>query len=381
LWFPAPASFTGEDQVELHLHGGPAVIHGVSQALLGLDLRPAEPGEFTRRAFEKGRLDLAEAEAVADLVDAETEAQKAQALAQLGGGLTRRHQAWRNALLQASAMLEADIDFPDDELPSGLEDQARRVLQALLLELDAAISDHRGEQVRDGYRIALLGAPNAGKSSLLNAMIGRDAAIVTEVPGTTRDVIEASLTLGGFRVLLADTAGLRTSEDRIEIEGMRRAQAWATDASLRLLVIDQSAGGEGWSAGADLLKPGDILVLNKLDRPADGEHAARHWAAAHDVEVVACQADIGAIDALVERIRDKVVTSLGGSDVPAVTRARHRKLLVEAADCLRRGLGSGRGERLTEDVRLASRSLSQLVGEIGSEDVLDQVFGAFCIGK
>ncbi|MHB8287128.1 MAG: tRNA uridine-5-carboxymethylaminomethyl(34) synthesis GTPase MnmE [Caulobacteraceae bacterium] len=380
LWFPAPASFTGEDQVELHLHGGSAVIQGVTQALINLGLRPAEPGEFTRRAFEKGRLDLAEAEAIADLVDAETEAQKAQALAQLGGGLSRRQAHWRSTLVQASAMLEADIDFPDEEIPSGLEDQARALLETLVIDLEAAITDHRGEQVRDGYRVALLGAPNAGKSSLLNALVGRDAAIVTDIAGTTRDVIEVSLTVEGFRVILADTAGLREAQDRIEIEGIRRAEAWAAGASLRMLVVDQSAGGADWKTGAALMRAGDVVVLNKMDQPSASENV-RVWALEQGFDTVACQADAGGIYQVSAILSSKVVTALRGVEFPAATRARHRVLLVEAAGALRRGLMTGWAERLTEDVRLASRLLAQLVGEIGSEDILDAVFGAFCIGK
>ncbi len=380
LWFPAPASFTGEDQTELHLHGGLAVIQGVTQALIELGLRPAEPGEFTRRAFEKGRLDLAEAEAIADLVDAETEAQKTQALTQLSGGLSRRQAHWRSILVQASAMLEADIDFPDEEIPSSLEDQARQLLEPLLVDLEAAITDHRGEQVRDGYRVALLGAPNAGKSSLFNALIGRDAAIVTDIAGTTRDIIEVGLTIEGFRVILADTAGLREAQDRIEIEGIRRAESWAAGASLRMLVVDQSAAAADWMAGAALMQAGDVVVLNKMDKLSVHE-GVRAWASEKGFASVACQADAASIAQVSAMLSSKVVAALHGAEFPAATRARHRSLLVEAAGALRRGLATGRAERLTEDVRLASRALAQLIGEIGSEDILDAVFGAFCIGK
>ncbi|RYE95711.1 MAG: GTP-binding protein, partial [Oxalobacteraceae bacterium] len=234
-----PASYTGEDSAELHLHGGTAVVEAALAALSSQGLRPAEPGEFTRRAFENGKLDLAQAEAVADLVDAETVGQARQALAQLGGALSRRHEHWRGQLIEALAMLEAHVDFPDEELPSDLASRAAPPLLALRAELASAIEDgRRGQDIRDGYRIALIGPPNAGKSSLLNALIGRDAAIVTATPGTTRDVVEAPMIIAGYRVLMADTAGLRETSDEIEAEGVRRARKWAETASLRLWISD-----------------------------------------------------------------------------------------------------------------------------------------------
>ena len=208
LWFSDQAGFTGEDAAELQLHGGPAVVEAVMEALAGLGLRIAEPGEFSRRAFENGRMDLAGAEAVADLIDAETAAQRRQALAQFGGALSDRYERWRAALVEALAWLEAEIDFPDEDLPDALSRRAGGPLASLSLEIEAALGDLRGQRVREGLRVALIGPPNAGKSSLINALSGRDAAIVTNIPGTTRDVIEVSVVISGFKVLLADTAGL-----------------------------------------------------------------------------------------------------------------------------------------------------------------------------
>ncbi|PHY13655.1 tRNA uridine-5-carboxymethylaminomethyl(34) synthesis GTPase MnmE, partial [Caulobacter sp. B11] len=233
LWFEAPASYTGEDSAEFHVHGGRAVVAAVLEALAAQGLRMAEPGEFTRRAFENGKLDLAQAEGVADLIDAETDAQRRQALGQLGGALGQRYDRWRDLLIHALAMLEAAVDFPDEELPEDVAERARPGLRALLSEIDEALADAvRGRKVREGYRIALVGAPNAGKSTLLNGLAERDAAIVTATPGTTRDIIEVPLVLGGYKVLVADTAGLRVTEDSIEAEGVRRARAWAAEADL-----------------------------------------------------------------------------------------------------------------------------------------------------
>ena len=231
LWFPAPASFTGEDSAELHLHGGRASVEAVTAALAGHGLRLAEPGEFTRRAFQNGKLDLTQAEAIADLVDAETDGQRRQALGQLEGGLSARYADWRTRLIQALARLEAAVDFPDEDLPDALSAEVGRRVAELADELEAALlDDGRGERVREGFRVALVGAPNAGKSSLLNRLAGREAAIVTDVAGTTRDVIEVPAVIEGFKVLFADTAGLRDSTDPIEAEGVRRARAWAAAA-------------------------------------------------------------------------------------------------------------------------------------------------------
>jgi len=378
LWFEGPASYTGEDAAEFHIHGGPAVIESLTDALLALGLRPADPGEFTRRAFERGKLDLAQAEGVADLIDAQTKAQAKQALAQLGGALSERHEAWRSRLIEALALLEANVDFPDEDLPSDLADKASPPLKALIADLDAAVLEgDRGRLVREGFRIALIGAPNAGKSSLLNALAGRDAAIVTDIAGTTRDVVEVPMDIAGYRALLADTAGIRASDDPIEQEGVRRARAWAEDADLRLWVIDGSASGEAWREAMDLTKPTDIPILAKADLPigADGE------AAAGALPVSAATGE--GMLALREAIEGKIIAALAGSEFPAVTRARHAALLKDALSHLTRALVALRQspELAAEDVRLAARALGRVTGRIDPEDVLDQVFAKFCIGK
>lgn len=381
IWTPGPGSYTGEDAAELHLHGGPAIVEGVIQALHDLGLRLAEPGEFTRRAFENGKLDLAQAEAVADLVDAETQGQARQALGQLGGALSQRYEAWRGQLVQALAMLEAAVDFPDEELPADVADRARPPLQALLAEISEALADEgRGRRVREGFRVALIGAPNAGKSSLLNALAGRDAAIVTATPGTTRDVIEIPMVLGGYKVLLADTAGVRDTEEAIEAEGVRRARAWAEGADLRLWAVDQSASGD-WRQAYGLARPGDLLLLTKADLPP-GADRSDVLAVGLDSLVVSTLAAVD-IQKVREALEQRVVSALGSGEAPLATRIRHGESLREAQLRLSRALDALEPavELAAEDVRLAARALARVTGRIGAEDILDVVFSSFCIGK
>lgn len=370
LWFPAPASYTGEDVAELHLHGGRAVVEGVLSALESLGLRPAEPGEFTRRAFENGRMDLAQAEAVADLIDAESAAQARQALGQLDGALSAVYAGFRTDLLRALALVEAEIDFPDEEVPDNLAQTAGPVLESLAGDLRRALTDaDRGERVREGYRIVLIGETNAGKSSLFNALVAREAAIVTPIPGTTRDVLDAQLVIGGYAVTLSDTAGLREGEDPVEAEGVRRARARAAAADLRLWV---RAPGDPEGEAAALVTPGDLTVWTKADlSPAGGEGLS--------VSV----ADGRGMDALHNTLAERLRTDLSGADFPAVTRARHRRRLAEALDAVeaaRRAL-SVAPEMAGDDLRRAAIALGQVTGEIGVEDVLGEVFASFCIGK
>lgn len=372
LWLPGPASYTGEDSVELHLHGGPAVVAGVLDALSALGLRLAEPGEFTRRAFENGRLDLAQAEGVADLIEAETEAQRRQALDQVGGRLSGAQARWRDALTEALAVFEAAVDFPDEEIPADVARRAAPVLIPLIAELRAAATEtERGERVRSGYRIALMGAPNAGKSTLLNALARREAAIVTATAGTTRDIIEVPLVLAGYKVILADTAGLRETADEIEAEGVRRAQAWGAEADLRIWLRDGAAETPdplpGIPAGEDL------VLLTKRDLAGLTPRGEGRAFSAKLPEDLAW---------LEETLAARVSAALGGAEPPAATRLRHRELLAEALARLERAAGAEiEPELAAEDVRLAARTLDRITGRIGSEDVLDRVFASFCIGK
>lgn len=385
LRFEGPASYTGEDSAEFHVHGGRAVVEALMSALAALGARLAEPGEFTRRAFENGKLDLAQAEGVADLIDSETEAQRRQALGQLGGALSQRYDRWRDLLVQSQAMLEAAVDFPDEDLPEAVAERARPALRTLKAELDLALADvARGRRVRDGFRIALIGAPNAGKSTLLNGLAEREAAIVTDTPGTTRDVIEVPLVLGGYKVLLADTAGLRETSDAIEAEGVRRARAWAEDADLRLWVVDGFHVKHRVEL-EDAVRPGDWLVLNKVDiaQTLTLDEAER-WARREGLEVVRLSArSASALDDLRGRLAAAVADALSGADFPAATRLRHAEWLREAQSYLARALSDAglEVELAAEDVRLAARALEKITGRVDPEDVLGRVFSTFCIGK
>jgi len=376
LRFPGPNSYTGEDSAELHLHGGRAVVEAASSALIALGLRPADPGEFTRRAFENGRMDLAQAEAVADLIDAETQAQAGQALGQLDGALSQTYAGFRRDLLTALALVEAEIDFPDEEIPDNLARTAGPVLDRLITHLNSALADAaRGQRVREGYRIVLIGETNAGKSSLFNALVSREAAIVTPIAGTTRDVLDAELIIGGYAVTLSDTAGLRDSTDIVEAEGIRRARARAGAADLRLWVRGPGET-EGGDAAAEFVRSDDLQVLNKSDLGA--------VVAVEGHEALAVSTVTGeGLAALHAWIAARLERDLSGADFPAVTRERHRRRLVEALASVEAGRAALdlAPEMAGDDLRRAGESLARVTGAIGVEDILGEVFSTFCIGK
>lgn len=377
LWFPEPGSYTGEDVAELHLHGGRATVAAMAETLGCLGLRPAEPGEFTRRAFRNGKMDLTQAEAIADLVDAETAGQRRQALRQMEGGLGELFEGWRQRLIAAMARLEAILDFVDEELPDGVEEQATTEISLLRADISNYLGQQgRGERLRDGVRVAILGPPNAGKSSLLNALARRDAAIVSTVAGTTRDVIEVRLDLGGVPAILADTAGLRAATDVLEAEGVRRATAWARGADLKILV----GATDDWTAlytpeVRAVVSPGIIVVGNK----ADLGPVPPVW---DGLSVLPLSVHTGeGIDELLDRLTAAVGALAGESEAPSLTRARHRQGLLACIEAIDRALAEGETELRAEELRIAAQSLGRLTGRIDVEDVLDALFRTFCIGK
>ncbi|MDP9196431.1 MAG: tRNA uridine-5-carboxymethylaminomethyl(34) synthesis GTPase MnmE [Pseudomonadota bacterium] len=377
IFFPGPNSFTGEDVVEFHTHGGRAVTTAVVEVLSRLPgLRLAEPGEFSRRAFENGKMDLTAVEGIADLVDAETAAQRRQALRQMEGELGRLYGQWREKLLRALAWCEAYLDFPDEGLPPEVAEKVwasvADVRQAIQTHLD---DDHRGERLRDGFSVAIVGAPNAGKSSLLNALARREAAIVSAQAGTTRDVIEVHLDLGGFPVIMADTAGLRESGDTIEGEGIRRALARAGQADLKLAVFDVAMPLD--EATLALVDGNTLPVLNKTDAV---QNQLPRTVSGQPAFPVSVQTGEG-MATLLKILEKAVAARLEGQGGPPLTRTRHRAALEDCVAALARAGEARLPELAAEDLRLAVRHIGRITGHADVEEVLDIIFRDFCIGK
>jgi len=378
LWFPAPHSYTGEDVAELQVHGSRAVLRALADKLIALGCRLAEPGEFTRRAVLNGKLDLTAAEAVIDLIDAETEAQRKQAVRQLGGELRALYDGWRTELTRVQAHLEASIDFADDDLPADLQQQIlgdmARLQSAMQLHLDDA---RRGERLREGVHAVIIGAPNAGKSSLLNRLAQREVAIVTPMAGTTRDVLEVTLDVGGYPLTLVDTAGLREAGDVIEQEGIRRALARAESADFKLLVFDASAGPVPDVETLAHYAPGDLLLINKCDA---ADPALLQQALGGTAIVLSVQSGEGIpvlLDTLTQRLTDELEH---GSTMP-LTRERHRAAVKETVDALARAQMAPSLDLCAQDIRTASRALGRITGHVDTEGLLDVIFRDFCLGK
>lgn len=379
LWFPGPGSFTGEDVAEFHTHGGKATVARVLAALAKITgLRMAEPGEFTRRAFENGKLDLTAAEGLADMVAAETEAQRRQAFRQMQGDLGRLYDGWRERLLAAQGHIEAAIDFSDQDLPEGVGAKVAATVAEVAAEIGAHLADgRRGERLRDGIHIAIVGAPNVGKSSLLNRLAQRDAAIVSATAGTTRDVIEVHLDIKGYPVTIADTAGLREAGDAIEAEGVFRARRRAEQADLKIAVFDAQDWPRVDPATVGLVDERTIPVLNKIDlkRPTGPVQVGERAGVALSV------ATGQGVDSLLDRLAAEVETRFGLLAAPSPTRERHRAALEGCREALDRFIGAGSPELAAEDLRLASRALGRITGRVDVEEILDRIFAEFCIGK
>jgi len=377
LFFPGPASFSGEDMAELHVHGSRAVIRAVVDALIALPgMRLAEPGEFARRAFENGKLDLTEVEGLADLINAETEAQRRQALAQSEGSLRRLFEAWRADLLTAQGLMEAGLDFADEaDVALDVGVKARAIVVPLLRSIETHLADRSGERLRDGLRVVIAGPPNAGKSSLMNALAKRDVAIVSEEAGTTRDIIEVHLDLGGLPVILADTAGIREGIGAVESEGIRRALSRAEDADLVLWVID--ATNPVFDPPPSLTSTNTIRALNKSDKCPQPAHND----AIPNALVLSAKTGEG-LNGLIAHLADLAAAEIPGIGHVPLTRTRHRQELVSCRDALKRFVNHDLIPELqVEELRIGARHLGRLTGAIDVEEVLGAIFAEFCIGK
>lgn len=392
IGFRAPASFTGEDVVELQGHGGRAVVQAVLDAVLAHGVRMALPGEFSRRAVLNGKMDLTAAEGLADLIAAHTDVQRRQALRQLDGALGERFEGWRTAVMNLLAQVEAAIDFPDEELDVLGAPALTKGVHGLLGDLQNALGEQAGARVRDGIALAIVGKPNAGKSTLLNLLAGRDVAIVSDIAGTTRDVVTSMLDIGGFPVTVADTAGMRETKDVIEAEGVRRAKIQAERADVLVVVVDSMLGEELDAEMEGMMLPGrTLVVMSKADR-VDMDFPASVAVAGEEYPVVAVNLTEPAAFGRILPVLSRMVSEVGGeaSESALLTRQRHKLAVEEAMQALGHALagmaqaGEGDGsvaELVAQDLRDAAFAIGSVTGRTGSEDVLDVVFSTFCIGK
>ena len=381
IWFPGPESYTGEDMVEIHVHGGKAVILAVQKEISKIkNCRLAEPGEFTKRAFQNGKINLLKAESVADLISAETEIQRLQALKIMKGNSAEKFNQLREKLLKLLSFIEAQIDFPDEDLPEENLKKIKKDSTEVLKEIEKILNDQKvGEIIREGFKIAILGPSNAGKSSLLNNLSNREVAIVSEIAGTTRDVIETHLNIDGYPVIVSDTAGIRESKDEIEKKGIKLSLNKAENADLKLVVVDaKSIDLSGFLS--DLLKNNSILVINKSDlliKKLDPEISKLN-------HVLISLKDNLNVDELILKIKDCLKDKFISEEDILITRERHRQHLLQCVDHLKNFLNKNDKkdfDKAAEDLRLATRHLGMIVGKVDVEEILGSIFNNFCIGK
>ena len=380
VYFIGESSFTGETSVEIHTHGSLAVIKQMNQILSSINgLRLAEPGEFAKRSFINGKMDLTAAEGLADLIDAETELQRKQAIRQLGGGLERIYDAWRQELLSLISLLEAYIDFPDEDIPDETLKQVATKIDNLITEIKSHLNDNnRGELLRDGLKLAIIGKPNVGKSSLLNFLMKREVAIVSDIAGTTRDVLEGHLDIGGYPIILQDTAGIHTeTKDLIEQKGIEKAKQVFQNSDIKIIIYDATENSHKNDDFADLVDENTIVLLNKIDLSKSK--------IANDLDKrgslsISVKQNIG-LDKLVDRIIEVAENIAKPSDTPQITRARHRSQLDQAITYLTNFSLDDDLVLVTEDIRMTIRSLSNITGKVSVDEILGEIFSNFCIGK
>ena len=382
LWFPNPNSYTGEDMLEFHVHGSRAIIEAIQSSLSKFDnCRLAEPGEFTKLAFQNGKLNLLQAESVGDLIASETEIQRRQALDIMSGSHGKKYERWREQLLKILSNIEAKIDFPEEDLPKNVLEEINIISSTVKDEIRKVINDGKvGERIREGFKIAILGPTNAGKSSLLNNISKRDIAIVSEIAGTTRDVIEAHLNLDGYPVIMSDTAGIRDAKDEIEKKGVKLALKKADNADLNIVVIEPRSGYFTGVLRGLVNSDKTILVVNKSEL---GTKGIEKELSKFNPIYISIKKETN-LDKLIYVIREKLKNKFVSTEDTIITRERHRQHLIQCADNLENFENKTLEkdfDKAAEDLRLATRHLGMIVGKVDIEEILGSIFNDFCIGK
>ena len=381
LWFPGPKSYTGEDMAEIHVHGSKAVIQSLLKSISQIkNCRMAEPGEFTKLAFQNGKINLLKAESIGDLISSETEIQMKQALKIIAGNNLKKFEHWRNELLKILSHIEAKIDFPDEDLPENILKNIKDTSLKITNEIEKNLNDKKiGEIIREGFKIAIIGPPNVGKSSLLNYLSNREVAIVSEIAGTTRDVIETHLNIGGYPVIISDTAGIRESEDEIERKGIKLSLKKAEEADLKIIILDQKTQKNSHFL-RDLADGKSLLVINKIDLE---NYKLDTEIKKFNPVLISLKKETN-INGLIDKIKTNLENKFKGSENILITRERHRINLEECLENLKKfnnKSNSGDFDKAAEDLRLASRSLGRITGKFDVEEILDSIFNDFCIGK